>query len=101
VRVTHKGTSLSGNQQWVSILVSGSAIPLVDFRITSFIQQPDGSFIITWNAVVGGIYRVQGTQDFVNWTDVSGDISANQESMSMLIPNPGVPYSFYRVARFY
>ena len=63
-------------------------------------QQPDGSFIITWNAVVGAIYRIQISQDLVVWTDVTGDISANLESMTRLV-QPNGPYSFYRIKRLY
>ncbi len=100
LRVTHKGSTLSGGQQWVSIILSGNNIPAVDFRITSFIQQPDGSFIITWNAVVGAIYRIQGSSDLVVWTDLTGDISANLESMTRLV-QPNGSYYFYRVKRLY
>lgn len=99
VRVTHKG-NISGGQQWVSLLLSGNTIPAVDFRITGFVQQPNGTFILTWNAVVGAIYRVEVTQDLVNWTDATGDISANLESMTRLV-TPSGPYSFYRIKRLY
>jgi hypothetical protein len=99
VRVTYKGTLVNG-YQWVSILLSGNTIPAVDFRITNFIQQPDGSFIITWNAVVGAVYIVQVSSDLVNWQDALGPVSANLESMSMLV-HPSGPYSFYRIKRVY
>lgn len=99
VRVTYKG-SLSGGQQWASLIISGSDVPVVNFRITSFTQLQDGSFAITWNAVVGGVYYVQTSQDLFNWTDVGGPYSANLESMSKIVYPPG-PYSFYRVKRVY
>jgi hypothetical protein len=99
VRVTYKGTLVNGNQ-WVSVLLAGNTIPAVDFRITSFIQQPDGSFIITWNAVVGGEYTVQVSNDLFTWTDALGPISANLESISMLV-HPSGPYQYYRIKRSY
>jgi hypothetical protein len=35
VRVTHKNTTLTGNSQWVSIIVSGVQISEEDFEITN------------------------------------------------------------------
>lgn len=101
VRVTHKG-SLSGGQQWVSIIVSGAdVIAAPNFVLTA--TSAGGSYVnITWPAVVGGIYRIQGSPNDVSgpWTDATGDISANLESMSVLVSASGSPY-FWRGARYY
>jgi hypothetical protein len=99
VRVTYKG-SLNGGQQWASLITSGNAVPIVDFRITSFTELMDGSFAITWNSVVGGVYYVQTSSDLFTWTDVGGPYVANLESMSKIVTPPG-PYSFYRIKRVY
>ena len=99
VRVTHKDT-LVGGSQWASVMISGNTIPAVDFRVTSFIRQPSGDFIITWNAVVGEMTKVQTSGDLVNWVDSTGFISANLESMSELV-SPNGSSQFYRLARWY
>jgi hypothetical protein len=99
VRVTYKG-ALSGDQQWVSLIISGSDVPPVDFRITSFTKLLDGSFAIAWNAVVSGEYVVQTSQDLFTWTDVGGPYCANLESMSKIV-KPSGPYSYYRIKRIY
>jgi hypothetical protein len=99
VRVTHKGT-LVGGSQWASVMISGNSIQAVDFRVTSFIRQPSGDFIITWNAVVGEMTKVQTSGDLVNWVDSTGFISANLESMSELV-SPNGSSQFYRLARWY
>jgi hypothetical protein len=100
VRITYKGNSLSGDSQWVSILLSGNTIPAVDFRITDFHQNPNGTFDITWNAVVGAVYYVIGSSDFVNWNNVAGPFFAHLESLSYNI-TPSQPYQFYRIKRVY
>ena len=99
VRVTHKGT-LVGGSQWASVMISGNTIPTVDFKITSFILQPNGSFILTWNAVVGEMAKIQTGSLLTPWVDSTGFISANVDSMSELI-YPNGPTEFYRVARWY
>ena len=102
VRVTHKGSLSSGNPQWVSIIISGTDVPAVNFTITSFTRQPDGSFIIDWNAVVGGVYILQTASSIVGpWTDASGPISANLESMSYYIPTPTADQGYFRFVRIY
>jgi len=100
VRVTHKGT-LRGGQQWVSIVVSGAdVIPTPNFVLTA--TSAGGDFVnITWPAVVSGIYRIQGASSFLGpWTDMTGDISANLENMSVLVEAPSSPF-FWRGIRTY
>ncbi len=99
IRVTHKG-SLVGGSQWASVMISGNTIPAVDFRITSFIRQPSGDFIITWNAVVGEMTKVQTSGNLTTWVDSTGFISANLESMTELVA-PNGSSQFYRLARSY
>ena len=50
--------------------------------------------------MVGAIYRVQTSMDLVVWTDATGDISANLESMTFHV-HPTEPWNFYRVTRLY
>ena len=102
VRVTFKG-SLSGGSQWTSILLSGNTIPAVDFRITNIANNGNGTFNVTWNAVVGAIYRVQGAPTVTGpWADATPDISADLESLSQAVSSPnGETEYFWRVARYY
>jgi Subtilase family len=105
VRVTYKGTLKDNNGattggQWASLIMSGNLATALPFEVTGFYQQPNGQFIITWNAVVGGEYIVQGSDDLSNWTDLTGPINANLESMSELV-SPSGSYYFYRIARYY
>lgn len=105
VRVTYKGTlkdnsGHAANDQWASLAMSGNLSTALPFVITAFIPQPNGDFIITWNAVVGGEYVIQTSTDLINWTDATGYINANLESMSELV-TPSGPYSFKRIARYY
>ena len=102
VQVTFKG-SLSGGEQWVSVLLSGNTVPAVDFRITNIANQGNGNFVITWNSVVGAIYRIQGSANVIGpYTDMTPDIPANLESMSYLVTAPnGSSQFFWRIARYY
>jgi hypothetical protein len=102
VRVTAKN-NLGSSGQWASIISSGNAVPTVDFRITNISNQGNGYYLITWNAVVGGIYRIQGSPNvFGPYTDATGDISANLESMSYTVQAPNNnPDYFWRIARYY
>jgi nucleotidyltransferase/DNA polymerase involved in DNA repair len=105
VRITYKGTlkdnaGHTANDQWASLIMSGNLSTALPFIITAFIPQPNGDFIITWNAVVGGEYIIQTSTDLITWTDESGDINANLENMSELI-TPSGPYTYYRIKRIY
>jgi hypothetical protein len=105
VRVTYKGSLKDNyghpaNDQWASLVMSGNLSTALPFVITGFYPQPNGQFIITWNAVVGGEYVVQTSTDLIHWTDDTGYINANYESMSDLV-TPSGPYSYYRIARYY
>jgi len=101
VRVTHKGTTLSGRQQWVSIILSGSdVIPAPNF-VLSPSNQGAGNVVITWPAVPAGIYKIQGASSVIGpWTDATGEISANRETMAVLANAPSSPY-FWRGIRYY
>jgi len=50
--------------------------------------------------VKAGVYIVQVSSDLMNWTDALGPISANLESMSMLV-HPSGPYQYCRIKRIY
>ena len=103
VRVTHKNTTLTGNSQWVSIIVSGVQISEEDFEITNLHRLNSQYVEIEWKAVVGGIYILQSstTADgpWLNETSEAG-ISAYQELMTVQIPASGNK-KFFRMKRLY
>lgn len=72
--------------------------PLVsDGLITAF--QPVNGYQLTWNAVSGGTYRLQMSTNLVTWVDASGDLLANQNSVTFIAAKPSTGQSFYRVRR--
>lgn len=71
--------------------------PASDRLITGFNQF--NGFVLTWNAVNGGTYRVQSSTNLVTWADASGDILANQNSVTFTIPAPSASQCFYRIYR--
>lgn len=72
-------------------------MPASDGLITSF-NHVNG-FALTWNAVSGGTYRVQSSTNLMTWADASGDILANQNSVTFMAPPSSVCQCFYRVRR--
>lgn len=106
VRVTYKGSlkNNSGalaNDQWASLIMSGNNAVSIPFVFTQFAPQPNGQFLMTWSAVVGGDYVVQSTSSLLGpWTDVTPILNANLEAMSVVV-TPSGPSMFYRVARYY
>ena len=71
--------------------------PASDGLITSFNQF--NGFVLTWNAVNGGTYRVQSSTNLVTWADASGGILANQNSVTFTIPASSAFQCFYRIHR--
>lgn len=71
--------------------------PTSDGLITSFNRL--NGFVLTWNAVNGGTYRVQSSTNLVTWADASGDILASQNSVTLTIPSSPAVQLFYRIKR--
>ncbi len=102
VRVTHKGTLLNQEPQWVSILVSGNvAQPKPDFRIINQAVTPVGDFALVWQAVVGQRYQVQYRNNIEGpgWTDIGPEVTAALPTVGVeLAIDPQQPHRFFRVA---
>ncbi len=105
VRVTHKANLVNDlgqvADQWVSILISGNAAqthpPLL---ITEIVPVGSNSISLTWDAVVGRVYRVQYRDDVASgaWANATGEISASKTNVSVTLSVPtGVDTRFYRV----
>lgn len=101
VRVTHKGTLLNQEAQWVSILVSGN-VPQAkpEFRITNQSITPAGDFALVWQAVVGQRYQVQyrNNVEGPGWTDIGPEVVAALPTVSVELPiDPQQPHRFFQV----
>ena len=107
VRVTNKGNLTDGHgnmiSQWVSIIVSGNTVPAVPAFNLSITNLGNNNFLLTWPAVVGGVYQFQGASSlFGPWTNIGNPISANIENMSYLVTAPaGSSMGFWRAGRLY
>ena len=87
--------------QWVSMGISGRVIPAShNFAISSFVKT-NNTWTVSWNSIPGGIYRVQGSTDLVNWITLTGDLSALADSMQAAFATPTQANYFFRVARPY
>jgi hypothetical protein len=104
VRVDHKGTLQNSSPQWVSVVISGNAIPYVDFRVTAFQQTVPATspptYMIVFNSVPGGIYRLESSNDLVTWVTASGDIVARADQTTTTVQS-GQSQQFYRFRRYY
>jgi hypothetical protein len=94
------GNLVTGGQ-WVSIVLSGVEVTNIDFRITGQSFNFSGGNVtatLTWNAVVGEIYRIQRSTDLQTWTDNSGDIIPLMHQVTATSqPAPSGSSGFYRV----
>lgn len=65
-------------------------------RVT--LGQGFGGSMVSWNAKVGGTYRVQASEDLAQWRDVADPVFAAEKLQSVIVPNTdGVRY--FRVLR--
>ena len=103
IRVTHKGETLSGGSQWVSIILSGVEVPTEDLEISNVSIVDDFNLNIKWNAVVGGIYILQSSDLTGNqsWVNVGNPISANKEIMTTTASRLLTGKKLYRIKRLY
>ena len=101
VRVTHKGNLFNSAPQWVSMGISGRVIPAShNFAISSFVQI-NGTWNVTWNSIPGGVYKVEGSTNLVNWITLTGDLSSRSDSMQAAFQTPTSSSYFFRVRRYY
>jgi hypothetical protein len=93
---------LPAGGQWVSVIMTNNAVPAFDFRITK-IQKFDAThWLLEWNSSPGRLYRVEGSASpFGPWTDISGELSARADTMSVYVESPPLPSYFWRVASDY
>jgi hypothetical protein len=102
VRVVHKGALTNGYQN-VSIIISGNKpTPPPDLRISDFRVWPIEYRYIEWPSIVGGLYRIETTQELVGgvWTGHVADISATKTNMILgTLPTPAETFRSYRLKR--
>lgn len=86
VVVDHKGFSLSGGQQWVSLVLSGVSVPTPPNFTPTIINNGGGNWAISWPSVVGAMYVVEKSLNgFFSWVPATGEISANLETTSLSV----------------
>lgn len=94
------GNLVTGGQ-WVSVVLSGVNVTNVNFVITGQTFNFAGGNVtatLSFNAVIGEIYRIQRSTNLVTWTDNSGDIIPLQATVTATSqPAPASPNGFYRV----
>jgi Subtilase family len=102
VVIDHKGFSLSGGNQWVSMAISGVTVPTPPNLAANIINNGNNTFAISWPTVVGARYVIEATDNLVSWTPVTGEISALLENTSLSVATPFTTASqFWRVIRVY
>ncbi|NCC61195.1 MAG: hypothetical protein EOM12_09675 [Verrucomicrobiae bacterium] len=101
VRVTHKGETLSGCSQWVSVIVSGVEVSEDDFEVTNLLSLGNNQYSVEWKSVVGGIYVLQSaTLATGPWIDETSELCAYQELMSAQTTSTS-DQKFFRIKRLY
>jgi hypothetical protein len=75
--------------------------PVLDFKLTSIEPWPDqsGKMVLRWNAVAGAVYRIEASEDFVTWSDLSGDVVADRDFMAFITAPSPATQRFFRLAR--
>ncbi len=95
------GNLVTGGQ-WVSIVLSGVNTTNINFTITGQTFNFSGGNVtatLSWNCVVGQVYRIQRSTNLTTWTDNSGDIIPQKENIQATsLPAPASPSGFYRIA---
>lgn len=103
VVVDHKGFSLSGGQQWVSLVLSGVGVRTPPNLAATIVNNGGGNYAISWPSVVGAGYVLEKSLNgFFGWTPAGGEISASLETISLsVVGTPGASSEFWRVIRVY
>jgi len=95
-------TPVAGAGQWISLILSNNAVAPENFQITQFLPFGPGFWLIAWNSVPGGVYRIQASPNLVTWIDLADTFSAREETTQTFVSAPGLPPSyFWRVVRDY
>ncbi len=73
-------------------------IRVAPFRITSVIKTPEADELtLTWNSMPFASYRIEGTEDFVNWfIEELGIVSQGETTTETIFAFPGY---FYRIRK--
>ena len=73
--------------------------PVLEFKVTSIQPWPDqsGRMLLIWNAVAGSVYRIEASEDLVTWSDLSGDVVAQWDSMHFITAPSAAGRRFFRI----
>lgn len=104
VVVRHKGATLTGSVQMVSLVTSGNIINKVPFQVTSFYRpNPSGQpslWIFSYKAAVGAVCGIQLTTNLSTWVLAAPPVTNNMEEITTTLTLTG-PSNFVRAVRFY
>jgi Subtilase family len=104
VVVRHKGASLTGSVQTVSLVMSGNDVNTVPFEVVSFYRpDPTGQpslWLFSFKAPVGSVCGVETTTNLSTWTVAAPPITTTTEVITTTLTLTGSS-AFVRAARFY
>lgn len=104
VVVRHKGASLTGSVQMVSLVMSGNDVNTVPFQVVSFYRpNPTGQpnlWIFIYKAPVGAVCGVETTTNLSTWNVAAPPVTTNMEEITTTLTLTG-PSNFVRARRFY
>lgn len=104
VVVRHKGATLTGSVQMVSLVTSGNIVNKVPFQVTSFYRpNPSGQpslWIFSYKAAVGAVCGIQLTTNLSTWVLAAPPVTNNMEEITTTLTLTG-PSNFVRAVRFY
>jgi hypothetical protein len=115
IRVERAANSPGVDEQWTSIILSGVVVPEDQApEITGFRRLNNDRIELTWKALAGGIYRIQGATSVMGpWVDLiitsgqssidpySISFSAYKELMTTTAQKTSSSQNFFRVKRIY
>jgi hypothetical protein len=68
------------------------------FRLTKS-ERVGSNARLTWNAVPGARYIVQGSADFASWSTLATSVDATNRAMTITLTNAAtLPFRFFRAA---
>ena len=104
VVVRHKGASLTGSVQTVSLVMSGNEVNTVPFEVVSFYRpNPTGQpnlWIFSFKAPVGAVCGVETSANLSTWTIAAPPITTTTEVITTTLTLTGSS-AFVRANRFY
>ena len=78
------------------VLTALSLPALAQTEVTEFVRGSDGRITLTWSSKDGVEYRVETSEDLLNWNEQVSTI-ASGDSSTLILPNTGAARNYYRI----